>query len=103
MHPAARVWHIDESSAVKHYLMEYITLCQRRDALQNELDRLREATLRVTARISPAKPSGKPVPGNGEDAILRVLDGEARLEEVIGHIGEALTARLALIETLGDY
>lgn len=102
MPPVARVWHTDDSSPVKHYLMEYITLCQRRDALQNELDRLREVTLRVTARISPAKPSGKPVPGNGEDAMLRVLDGEARLEEVIGHIGEALSARLALIESLGD-
>ena len=102
MPPAARVWHIDESCPVKHYLMEYTALCQRRDALQNELDRLREATLRITARVSPAKPSGKPVPGNGEDAMLRVLDGETRLEEVIGHISEALSARLALIESLRD-
>jgi len=102
MPPVARVWHTDETSPVKRYLMEYAALCQRRDALQNELDRLREATVRVTARLSPARPSGKPIPGNGENAILRALDGETRLEEVIGHIGEALSARLALIETLQD-
>ena len=82
--------------------MEYRALAQRRDALADELDRLREASVRATSRLSAVPPSGPANPGAREDAMLRVVDTEAKLAEVIGHIGEVLAARLALIERLPD-
>lgn len=97
-----RQGHPDENNPIKHYLMEYRSLVQRRDALMEELDRLRDATVRATARISAVGPSGVPNHGAREEAILRVFDGEERLREVIAHIGEALTVRLVLIERLTD-
>ena len=97
-----RLWRADESNPAKRYLMEYRALIQRRDALLDELDRLREASMRATGRISAVPPSGSFDPGARENATLRVVDAEARLSEVIAHIGEALTARLALIERLED-
>lgn len=97
-----RIWHADETNPVKRYLMEYRALAKRRDALLDELDRLREATQRATGRISAVRLSGTPNHGGTEDAMLRVVDAEARLSQVIGHIGESLTVRLALIERLTD-
>jgi len=92
----------DENNPIKRYLMEYRSLVQRRDALTEELDRLRDATLRTTARLTAVGPSGAPNQGAREDAILRAVDGEVRLKEIIAHIGEALDLRLTLIERLTD-
>lgn len=97
-----RLWHAEESLPVKRYLMEYPALCQRRDALIAELERLRAATLRATARLDSVRVQTSRNPSSGEDAVLRVVDGEARLQEVIRHIGEALAARLLLLEALPD-
>jgi hypothetical protein len=97
-----RVWRADETSPVKRYLMEYHALSQRRDALLQELERLREATLRTTGCLTAVRLSGKADPRGPEDALLRVIDGEARLQAVIDHIGEALGVRLTLIERLPD-
>lgn len=98
-----RIWHADETNSAKRYLMEYHALVERRNALTEELERFREATVRATGRLSPARPSGKPN-GSGarEDAMLRVVDAEESLRRVIDHLGEALTVRLALIERLED-
>jgi len=98
----SRVWRAEETHPAKRYLMEYRTLVQRRDALLTELERLREATVRATGRLSPARASGKPDHGAAENAMLRVVDAEERLAQVISHVGEALAARLVLIERLTD-
>ena len=97
-----RLWHAEESLPVKRYLMEYLALCQRRDALTAELERLRAATLSATARLDPARVQTSRNPSSGEDALIRVVDGEARLQEIITHIGDALAARLCLLEALPD-
>lgn len=102
MQSHARIWRTDETNPVKKYLMEYRALADRRDALQYELERLREATVRATGRLTATRLSGTPNHGGNEDAMLRVLDAEARMLQVIEHIGETLTARLALIERLTD-
>lgn len=99
-HP--RVGREMETNPAKQYLMEYRALVQRRDALLDELDRLREATLRATGRISAVPPSGTRNPGATEDALLRVVEGETRLMQIIAHLKEALSVRLALIEQLPD-
>lgn len=98
----ARIWRAGESNPVKRYLMEYRALVSRRDALLDELDRMREATLRATGRIAAVRLSGTPNHGGNEDAILRAVDGEARLKLVIEHVCEALLVRLTLIERLCD-
>ena len=99
---STRLWKLDDTSPVKRYLMEYVALKQRRDALTDEIDRLRDATLRATSRITGFRPSGSPDPGRKEDGVLRVVDAQARLATVISHIDEALCARLALLEQLPD-
>ena len=98
----SRIWRTAETNPVKRYLMEYQVLVCRRDALLRELERLRDATTRATGRIAQALPSGTANHGGNEDALLRVVDGEARLITVIDHLCEALVARLAVLETLAD-
>ncbi|MCE5342817.1 MAG: hypothetical protein LLF96_04405 [Eubacteriales bacterium] len=98
----ARMGRTDDTLPVKHYLMEYSVLQQRREALLTELKRFHDATMRATGQLSPVRPSGKPNPGGREDAMLNVVDAEERLRQVIEHTGEALAARLALIERLPD-
>jgi DNA-directed RNA polymerase specialized sigma24 family protein len=98
----SRLGHTDDALPVKRYLMEYIVLKQRCDALRTELERFHDAAVRATGLLSPARPSGKPNPGGREDAILSVVDAQERLRMVIAHTGEALAARLALIEQLPD-
>ena len=55
---STRLWKLDDTSPVKRYLMEYVALKQRRDALTDEIDRLRDATLRATSRITGFRPAG---------------------------------------------
>ena len=95
-----RIWRAAEPNPAKRYLMEYRALVQRRDALADELDRMREATRRATGRLS-----GMPLsagPERREDSLLRVVDCEARLCELLSQIAAVLSARLLLIETLPD-
>ncbi|MDD3921459.1 MAG: hypothetical protein PHO41_09845 [Eubacteriales bacterium] len=98
----ARLWRADERHPVKNYLMEYRVLQQRREALERELEYLRAAATRATTLLSGARPSGRSAPDGRENAMLRVVDGETKLTQVTAHIGEALAARLALIEQLPD-
>ncbi len=98
----SRVWRATETNPVKRYLMEYRALVSRRDALLRELEHMRDATTRATGRIAAVRLSGTPGQGGNEDAMLRVVDGEARLLSVIDHVCEALVARLYVIEALTD-
>lgn len=98
----SRVWRAAETNPVKRYLMEYQALVCRRDALLWELERMRDATTRATGRITQTRLSGTANHGGNEDALLRVVDGEARLLMLIEHLCEALVARLAVLETLPD-
>ncbi len=102
MQTNARVWRAAETNPVKRYLMEYHTLVCRRDALLLELERLREATQRVTSHMGAQRLSGLPNHNTQEDAMLRVVDGQARLAQVVAHIDESLAVRLALIDRLQD-
>jgi hypothetical protein len=90
------------TDTVKRYLLEYSALLQRRDALQNELERFQEATVRATAHLSPMPHCGKAAPDSMENAMLRVVDAQERLRVYIAHIGEALCVRLALLEQVPD-
>lgn len=96
------VWRAKEPSPAKGYLAEYRLLKLRREALVQELDRLREATLRATSRITATRLSGTGSRGGMEDSAVRRVDGEAALAQIIAHIDECLAARLALLERLGD-
>lgn len=95
-------WKAKEPNPAKRYLAEYRTLVRRRDALIEELDRLREATMRATSRLSATRLSGTSSRGGMENSAIRHVDGEAALERIIAHIDECLAARLSLIEQLTD-
>ncbi len=97
-----QVWVGREQNPAKQYLMDYRTLVKRRDALLDELDRMREATMRATSRMTATRLSGTSSHGGMEDSILRVIDGEERLKQVIAGIDEALDVRLSLIDQLTD-
>ena len=102
MHEPIRVWIGREHNPAKQYLMGYRALVQRRDALLDELDRMREATMRATSRMTAVRLSGTSSHGGMEDSILRVVDGEESLKQVIAEIDEALDVRLSLIDRLTD-
>lgn len=98
----ARVWRAAEANPIKRYLMEYHTLVCRRDALLQELEHLRAAAQRTSGRITAEIRSAAPNPGSREDAMLRVVDAQTRLQTLVDHICEALLVRLALIDRLSD-
>jgi hypothetical protein len=94
--------YLDTDSPTRRYLMQYTVMHQRREALVRELVRLREATTRATSRIDAMRLGGTPNHGGPEDAMLRVVDAEQRLETLIADLADALTARVRLIESLPD-
>jgi hypothetical protein len=102
MNNNTHVWQARDSNPAKRYLMEYRTLVHRRDALLDELDRLNDANQRATSRITAIRLSGTSGHGGFEDGALRVVDGEARLQQLVEHIDECLSARLAMIDLLPD-
>ena len=102
MQTNSRIWRTAEANPIKRYLMEYQALTCRRDALLQELERLHADTQRTGGRISAVRGSGQPNTSGHEDAMLRVVDAQARLQKLIDHMYEALLVRLALIERLSD-
>lgn len=98
----ARMHSESETQGVKRYLTEYRVLVQRREALMHELDRLEDATQRATTRLSLTGRTGQPDPTAREAAMLRVVDGQDHLKQLITAIGAALAERLALIERMPD-
>jgi len=92
----------DRFQVAKHWLSDYRDLCCRRDALVNELDALRAATTRATSHLSQAHIQRLPTHGSFEDRSLELVEAQERLRQMIRHISESLSARLALIEQLPD-
>ena len=92
----------DRSQPAKHWLSDYRDLCCRRDALVSELDDLRAATTRATSHLSQAHIQRLPAHASFEERSLELIEAQHRLAELIAHISESLTARLALIEQLSD-
>lgn len=90
------------SQLAKHWLSDYRDLCCRRDALIDELDHLRAATTRATSHLSLAHIQKLPSHGSFEERSLELIEAQARLQELIAHISESLTVRLALIDQLTD-
>jgi len=95
-------WRAKEPNPAKRYLMEYRNLIKRRDALLDELDRLREANQRATSRLTAVRLSGTGGHGGFENGAIRAVDTEASLRKVIARIDACLDARLAAIEGLTD-
>ena len=98
----ARNGRDDDTNPTKRYLMEYNVLKVRHAALQTELEYLRSNATRATSMLNPLGVTGPYNPAARENSMLRVVDADARLTELIEHIAEALTARLALIERVPD-
>ncbi len=90
------------AQTAKRWLSDYRDLCCRRDALVDELDSLRAATLRATSHLSQAHISRLPAHASFEERSLELVEAQARLQQLIGHISESLDVRLALIEQLAD-
>ncbi len=86
----------------KKYLLEYIDLRNRRDALLSELERTREASLRATSRLTATRLSGTSGHGGFEDNAIRGVDCEAALQKVIDRISGKLEERLDMIDRLPE-
>lgn len=97
-----QVWQTREPNLAKLYLMEYRALIKRHDALIDEIDRMRDASMRATSRLSATRLSGTGSHGGMEDSVLRVVDCEAELNSIVEHIDECLLCRVAVIEQLVD-
>ena len=93
---------LERSQAAKHWLSDYRDLCCRRDALVDELDTLRAATLRATSHLSQAHIRRLPAHASFEERSLELVEAQTRLKQLVDHISESLAVRLALIEQLPD-
>lgn len=102
MHGTIQVWVAKEQNPAKRYMMDYQSLLKRRDALLDELERMREASMRATSRMTATRLSGTSSHGGMEDSILRVVDGEDKLRQVIAAIDKSLDDRISLIDRLTD-
>lgn len=98
----ARVYKQGADNPARRYLQEYPAMYDRHAALLRELARLRECTTRATGRMDALRLSGTPNHGGNEDAMLRVVEAEDVLTDLIGRMAAALSARLRLIESLPD-
>ena len=92
----------DRAQTAKHWLSDYRDLCCRRDALVDELDTLRAATLRATSHLSQAHIRRLPAHARFEERSLELVEAQTRLKQLVDHISESLAVRLALIEQLPD-
>jgi hypothetical protein len=97
-----RVWRPSDPNPAKRYLMEYRSLVKRRDALLDELDRLREANQRATSRLTATRLSGTGGHGSFEDGAIRAIDAEGALNAIILQLDVSITERLGVIEQLND-
>ncbi len=99
---SARLWGGGERREIIEYLSGYVTLKQRRDALTWELERQEAATTRASARLNLAGTTGRLNPTARENDMLRVVDSQTQLKNVIASIDAALAERLKLIERVPD-
>ena len=98
----ARFRRGETMNPAKRYLLEYLPLRRRRDALLDELDRTQEASLRATSRLTATRLSGTSGHGGFENSAIRYVDCEAVLQKHIDRIGRCLEERLDMIERLPD-
>ncbi len=100
--PDNTVWARRDPNPAKRYLMEYRTLIKRRDALLDELDRLREANQRATSRLTAVRLGGTGGHASFADGAIRVVDAEGTLNATVLRLDVCLAERLAAIERLSD-
>lgn len=100
--PDSTVWVRRDSNPAKRYLMEYRTLIKRRDALLDELDRLRDANQRATSRLTAVRLGGTGGHASFADGAIRVIDAEGILNATILRLDVCLAERLGVIEQLTD-
>ena len=98
----ARFRRGETMNPAKRYLLEYMPLRKRRDALLDELDRTQEASLRATSRLTATRLSGTSGHGGFENNAIRYVDCEAVLQKHIDRIGRCLEERLDMIDRLPD-
>ena len=98
----ARFRRGETMNPAKRYLLEYLPLRKRRDALLDELDRTQEASLRATSRLTATRLSGTSGHGGFENNAIRYVDCEAVLQKHIDRIGRCLEERLDMIDRLPD-
>ena len=98
----ARFRRGETMNPAKRYLLEYLPLRKRRDALLDELDRTQEASMRATSRLTATRLSGTSGHGGFENNAIRYVDCEAVLQKHIDRIGRCLEERLDMIERLPD-
>lgn len=89
-----------DPNAVKVWLKNYRDLSCRRDALLDELHHLMDASTRVTAVLSDTPHSSSKNNGGFSGKAVAYVDGQKHLQEIVQHVDEALTARLAMIDML---
>ena len=98
----ARFRRGETMNPAKRYLLEYLPLRKRRDALLDELDRTQEASMRATSRLTATRLSGTSGHGGFENNAIRYVDCEAVLQKHIDRIGRCLEERLDMIDRLPD-
>ena len=98
----ARFRRGETMNPAKRYLLEYLPLRKRRDALLDELDRTQEASMRVISRLTATRLSGTSGHGGFENNAIRYVDCEAVLQKHIDRIGRCLEERLDMIDRLPD-
>ena len=102
MNSEKRFASVRSQNPAKRYMWEYIDLRNRRDALLEELERTREASLRATSRLTATRLSGTSGHGGFENNAIRYVDCEAVLQKHIDQIGRCLEERLDMIDRLPD-
>ena len=98
MNDNARFRRGETMNPAKRYLLEYLPLRKRRDALLDELDRTQEASLRATSRLTATRLSGTSGHGGFENNAIRYVDCEEVLKKHIDRIGRYLEERLDILE-----
>ena len=96
------VYRAKGENAIKIYLMGYRSLLRRQEALMAALTEYRERATRATSRITATNISGTRSRGPLETNAIQAVDGERKLQETIGCMGEELANRLEMIEGLKE-
>ena len=99
---AIQVYRAHEPNPAKAWMMEYRRLLRTRDALLDELDRVREGSTRATSRLTATRVSGMPTRDGVANAAVRTLDCEEQLRALVDNLDKALQARVDAIAALTD-
>jgi DNA-directed RNA polymerase specialized sigma24 family protein len=91
-----------KTNPVKIWLRGYLEEKARMESLMHVIDDLNEAAQRATARITATRLSGTGSHGGFENTVIKKIDAERKLDEIVEHIHETLLAREAMISRLTD-